>query len=163
MEKNLTKFLEFPTTFSAVCFVYRGNRTVTFDTSVKNITGYFTYKRFTNWNRFSEKTLSVITENADKITKNRFKKIFINTRKQISFKNVAEVLKPVLSTLGVIKVREVVDLWVKILSDSWLRGIIYLINALIVGLGEIEGIVSLIESYYWESYCYKQPQRLQKG
>ena len=38
-----------------------------------------------------------------------------------------------------------------------------MINALIIGLGEIEGIVSLIESYYYEGCCYKQPQCLQNG
>ena len=92
-------------------FTDRDKATVTFDTSVKNITGYFTYNRFTNRNGLSEKALSVITANANKTTTNkRFKKIFITTRESISVKKVAEVLETVLSTLRVTRAPDVVDL-----------------------------------------------------
>lgn len=132
----------------------RNKATVTFDSGVTFIPGCFMYNRATSGNRFSEKTCSNITANANKATRsNRFQRNFSNTRERISVKKVDEVLEAVLSTVGATRVPEIADLLVKIPSDVDVdvkissderRGVVNLIDVLIADSIEIEGTVSLI-------------------
>ena len=97
---------------------------------------------------------SVITANANKITRNsRFKKILVTRgRELVSKKNIAEVRETILATLGVTSVPEIADLLVKISSDLQLGEIVDLTDALIIGLGEIKGIAGLIGKFLLSSH-----------
>ena len=99
-------------------FTDRNKATVTFNIRVTNITGDFTHNRFTRTSWFSEKACIFVTTNASKnIRSSRFKRDFSNTTERIIVKKVDEVLEAVMLILGVTRLPEIADLWVRLSSD----------------------------------------------
>ena len=94
---------------------------------VTSITRCIAWNRFTNRNRFSEKSYKVISGIGNVITRcNNFKRNFRNTREGLSVKKVEEILETVLLILGVTRVLVIADFWVEISSDLLWWGIIEL-------------------------------------
>ena len=92
-------------------FTDRNKALVTVNTRVKNITRCYACNKFTNRNRFSDKTLTFslymltgLQEVAGSI------EISVTGKKKLALKKVEEVLETVLSNLELTRVPEIVDI-----------------------------------------------------